>query len=151
MKKLIFIMIFLVIGICVVALYAEYKPMYRILAQLEEDEADEFTMIQSALNNRRAIIQEQELLITDLLIKHLIYGVPVGRERLNKLGVKVSGGFYCAYVLVGHILLTGEVEEMTEERYQQMVQDVDSFGNLVRQGYFAKKLLTDAVFKLLYD
>ena len=115
MKKLIFIMIFLVIGICVVALYAEYKPMYRILAQLEEDEADEFTMIQSALNNRRAIIQEQELLITDLLIKHLIYGVPVGRERLNKLGVKVSGGFYCAYVLVGHILLTGEVEEMTEE------------------------------------
>lgn len=44
-----------------------------------------------------------------------------------------------------------QVEEMTEERYQQMVQDVDSFGNLVRQGYFAKKLLTDAVFKLLYD
>lgn len=115
MKKMIFIMVFLVLGICIVALYAEYRPMYRLLAQLTEDEADEFTMIQSALNNRRAIIQEQELLITDLLINHLIYGVPVGKEKLDKLGVKVSGGFYCAYVLVGHILLTGEVEQIAEE------------------------------------
>lgn len=128
MKKLIFIMIFLVLGICVVALYAEYKPMYRILAQLEEDDADEFTLIQSALNNRRAMIQEQELLITDLLIKHLIYGVPVEKERLDTLGVKGSGGFYCAYVLAGHILLTGEVEELMgqlEERYQVRLFVID--------------------------
>lgn len=44
-----------------------------------------------------------------------------------------------------------EVRGMTEERYNQMVRGVDSFGNLVRQGYFAKKLLTDAIFYLLYE
>ncbi len=44
-----------------------------------------------------------------------------------------------------------QVMQMTEERYNQMVQDTDSFGNLVRQGYFAKKVLTDAVFNLLYE
>lgn len=43
------------------------------------------------------------------------------------------------------------VENMTQEQYNRMVQDVDSFGSLVRQGYFAKKVLTDAVFELLYD
>lgn len=43
------------------------------------------------------------------------------------------------------------VEHMTEEQYNQMVQAVDSFGNLIRKGYFAKKLLTDAVFDILYE
>lgn len=119
MRMLIFLMIFLVLGICIVALYAEYKPMYRILAQLDEDGADEFTMIQSALNNKSSIIQEQELLITDLLINHLIYGVPVGEKKLDKLGVKVAGGFYCVYVLMGHILLTGEAEQITGELEQR--------------------------------
>ena len=44
-----------------------------------------------------------------------------------------------------------QVRCMTEERYNRMAQDADSFGNLVRQGYFAKKLLMDAVFELLYS
>lgn len=44
-----------------------------------------------------------------------------------------------------------QVEHMTEKQYDQMIQEVDSFGNLIRNGYFAKKLLTDAVFNLLYD
>ena len=44
-----------------------------------------------------------------------------------------------------------QVEQMTEEQYNQMAQDADFFGNLVRQGYFAKKLLTEAVFNLLYE
>ena len=44
-----------------------------------------------------------------------------------------------------------QVEQMTEEQYNQMAHDADFFGNLVRQGYFAKKLLTEAVFNLLYE
>lgn len=43
------------------------------------------------------------------------------------------------------------IEHMSEEQYCQMAQEVDSFGNLIRGGYFAKKLLTDAVFNLLYE
>lgn len=44
-----------------------------------------------------------------------------------------------------------QVAHMTEEQYGQMVRDVDSFAGLIRNGYFARKLLTDAVFQLLYD
>lgn len=43
------------------------------------------------------------------------------------------------------------IDHMTGEEYNQMVQAADTFGELVREGYFAKKVLTDAVFKLLYD
>lgn len=43
------------------------------------------------------------------------------------------------------------IEHMTEEEYNQMAQAADTFGELIRDGYFAKKLLTDAVFQLLYE
>ncbi len=43
------------------------------------------------------------------------------------------------------------IESTTEEQYNQMVHDVGIFGELIRGGYFTKKLLTDAVFHLLYD
>lgn len=44
-----------------------------------------------------------------------------------------------------------EIECMTQERYDQMVSQVASFGKLLREGYFTKKALTDAIFRLLYD
>lgn len=44
-----------------------------------------------------------------------------------------------------------KVESMTKERYDQMVQAVADFGQLIRGGYFTKKVLTDAIFQLLYD
>lgn len=43
------------------------------------------------------------------------------------------------------------IENMTEEEYYQMARNVQSYGELVRSGYFTKKLLIDAVFKLLYE
>lgn len=44
-----------------------------------------------------------------------------------------------------------KINAVTEEQYSQMVKEVAIFGELIREGYFTKKLLTDAVFKLLYD
>lgn len=44
-----------------------------------------------------------------------------------------------------------KVSAMTQEEYDRMVDDVAVFSNLVRDSYFAKKVLTDAVFQLLYD
>ena len=43
------------------------------------------------------------------------------------------------------------VAAITQEEYNKMVDDVAVFSNLIRDSYFAKKVLTDAVFKLLYD
>lgn len=43
------------------------------------------------------------------------------------------------------------IEHMSEEEYGRMVEHVESFAYLLREGYFTKKALTDAVFKLLYE
>lgn len=43
------------------------------------------------------------------------------------------------------------VSAMRPAEYDKMVEDAAVFSELVRGSYFAKKVLTDAVFKLLYD
>lgn len=43
------------------------------------------------------------------------------------------------------------IAHMEEGEYHRMAADVDLFSELVREGYFTKKALTDAVFGLLYD
>lgn len=43
------------------------------------------------------------------------------------------------------------VESMTEEQYYEMVANVSVFSELIREGYFIKRALTEAVFRVLYD
>lgn len=44
-----------------------------------------------------------------------------------------------------------KIENMAEEQYNEMVRKVEAFGELIRGGYFTKKILLDAVFKVLYE
>lgn len=44
-----------------------------------------------------------------------------------------------------------KVENMGADEYNRMIQDVNDFGKLIRGGFFTQKVLTDAVFQLLYD
>lgn len=44
-----------------------------------------------------------------------------------------------------------KVEYMDETQYNGMIANVAVFSDLIREGYFAKRVLTDAVFELLYD
>lgn len=43
------------------------------------------------------------------------------------------------------------IENMNKSQYNKMVSDVNVFSDLIREGYFTQKCLTDAVFKLLYE
>ncbi len=45
--------------------------------------------------------------------------------------------------------VTKKIEAMTAEDYQIMVKDVRHFANLIRNGFFTRKLLTDAVYQAL--
>lgn len=44
-----------------------------------------------------------------------------------------------------------KVVAMRQEEYDKMVDDVAVFSNLIRESYFTKKVLVDAVFQVLYD
>lgn len=43
------------------------------------------------------------------------------------------------------------IKSMSEAEYQEMADHVETFSNLLRDGYFMRKALTDAVFQLLND
>ena len=43
------------------------------------------------------------------------------------------------------------IERMSEAEYREMADNVERFSYLLREGYFTKKALTDAVFQLLND
>lgn len=43
------------------------------------------------------------------------------------------------------------VGSMGKEEYEKMANSVETFADLIREGYFTKKVLTEAVYKLLYD
>lgn len=44
-----------------------------------------------------------------------------------------------------------KVESMTADQYHQLTSSVDKFARLIRNGYFTKLALTEAVFKALYE
>lgn len=44
-----------------------------------------------------------------------------------------------------------KIEHMNEEEYRKMAENAGIFSNLLRNGYFTRKALTDAVFELLSD
>lgn len=44
-----------------------------------------------------------------------------------------------------------KVKAMSEDDYNQMQHSVDDFAELIRQGYFTKRLLIESVFKVLYE
>lgn len=44
-----------------------------------------------------------------------------------------------------------KVLQISDDEYNQMVRNVESFAKLIREGYFTKKALADAVFKARYE
>jgi len=99
--------------VCALVLYVAYKPVYRLMEEVREYDGDEFEKISTALHSGREKIQEQEMLIMDLLLKHLIHGGHISRKKIVSLGVDVSYQHFCVLVLDGHTLLSNEVNQLT--------------------------------------
>ena len=117
----VFLVLFL-LALCVAALYMEYRPVHRLLAGMEnyeEYEGGEFETIQNALHDRSVKIQEQEMLVLDLLVSHLLYGVPVSAGKLERLVAGAPATGYCVYLLEGHVLLSSEALQLTKEAEKQ--------------------------------
>lgn len=72
--------------------------------------------------------------------------VPVGMAEQDVIIRKKLG------LVVGSLDEAAErIGRMEEAEYRQMAESVDEFAYLLREGYFTRKALTDAVFKLFDD
>lgn len=97
---------------CAVSIFIVYRPVSAITAELGTSEplSDEFSNIRYVLNERNSTIMEQDNLILDLLLKHLIHGVPVNLKALERLGVAEGMDHYCVFLLSGYLPTASETE-----------------------------------------
>lgn len=102
---------------CAASIIIVYRPVFSITAELgnPDGETDEFGNIRNALGERNSKIMEQENLIMDLLLKHLIHGVPISQKVINRLGVDQNMDHYCVFVIDGHVLPASEAEKLADK------------------------------------
>lgn len=96
-------------------LYIAYKPVFRLTTKLMHTEGEEFETISKALDDRRAKIEEQEMLLLDLLINNLLYRAPIPKGKLKQLGMTEHVSGYTVFLLNGYILSDAETREIIAE------------------------------------
>jgi len=110
MRNLLLVAAIFLLGICLLVIFLAYKPVNNLIAELDYNDGNEFEMIRNIINERGTKIYEHEMLIMDLLINHLIYGVPISEKRLTRLGVTEKMKHYCVLILDGYVLLASDTE-----------------------------------------
>ena len=101
--------------ICLVAVYLFYKPVHELVSKLDDFEGSEFEAIHHVLDDKDCRIGEQEMLIMDLLLNHMIFGVPISKERIKCLGIEEDMYYYCVFLFEGYYFVNSEAEKLTEE------------------------------------
>ena len=114
-RRLLLCTVVFLLLICILALYISYKPVYELVSEFDDLEDGEFEQIRNMLEGKDLRIGEQEMMILDLLVNHLIYGVPISEERIKRLGIGESVHYYCVFLVEGYFFRNSEVETLTGE------------------------------------
>lgn len=115
MKRLILFTVFILIVSCLTVVGIVYKPVYELTNKFGYEGGSEFDTIRNRLDEQGARIGEQHMLILDLLINHLIYGVPITVEQITRLGISEDMKHYCVFLIEGYSFLNREIDELTKE------------------------------------
>lgn len=110
-----FCTVFALLLICMLAIYVSYKPVYELVSEFGYADGGEFERIRNALTGKDLRISEQEMLILDLLMNHLIYGVPISENRIQMLGIEENVRYYCVFLVEGYFFVSSKAEELAEE------------------------------------
>ena len=84
--------------------------------------------VKSTIEKNKYKIIEQEMLIMDLLLEHLLHGVHISSKRMIKLGVSEDTCFYCVFTLDYY---------RSEHEISQLISSV---GNTLKIRLFAMEL-----------
>ena len=100
--------------ICIVVIYSNYKPMKYLLKEMKIGNEYEFEAILNAWRNQTEKETEQRVLIMDLLMNQLIYGLPISEKHVRKLGLSSEINSYCVFIIEGYVLKDNETQELVE-------------------------------------
>lgn len=102
-------------GICIAIVYLNYKPLQGLLRKIEYKGKNEFDAILNAWEKQNDLLTEQRMAIMDLLMNHLLYGIPISHRYTERLGVSNDITKYCVFVIRNHVLKVAEMEELTQK------------------------------------
>lgn len=128
------VLVFVLLGY-LVTLYIAYKPVLRLTSKLKHAEGNEFEMIGKALDDRKAKIEEQEMLLLDLLLNNLLYKVPISKGKIRQLGIEPAE-CYTVFLLDGYVLSDAESRHVVSEAEEKFckrlfVTDLEGEGRCV--------------------
>ena len=105
----------IMIGLCFATVYVNYKPLQGLLKKIEHKGNNEFDAILSAWEKQNDLLTEQRMAIMDLLMNHLLYGIPISHRYMEKLGISSDIRKYCVFVIRNHVLKTAEMESLIQK------------------------------------
>lgn len=101
--------------ISLAVVYINYKPMHNLLRRMKSKGKNEFDAILNVWEDQKDLLTQQRMMIMDLLMNHMIYGVPISQKYVEKLGVSNRVTNYCVFLIEGQVLRASDVTAITEE------------------------------------
>lgn len=112
------VLIFGMASVVLLSLFAAllaYKPIYTLMKDLDYSQGSEIGAIKTILDDRYARITEYEMKVMDLLMDHLLHGVPVAETSLNQLGIDKAFDKYCVMILKDYVPVRVESEKIVSK------------------------------------
>ena len=114
MKTYIIYVVILMIVISCLAVYFNYHPVRTLLKKMNVDDKDEFDGIFNSWEAQNLRLTEQRVMIMDLIMNHLLYGLPLSDEQVDKLGVSENVKNYCVFLIENYVLLSEEIAQIID-------------------------------------
>ena len=131
MKIFFWYIILIMIVICCSMVYVNYRPMHRLLKEIKYTGQNEFEAILNIWKDQNDMLSEQRMMLMDLLMNQLIYGIPISKKYVEALGVSSRITNYCVFLIKDKVLSAAEMERITsqiEEKYRALLFVTDLTG-----------------------
>lgn len=113
--KMLFLYITIMMLILVVmVIYINYKPVTSLLKEIKADTKHEFDAILYSWQHQEKKLSEQRMVIMDLLMNQLLYGVPISEKNIERLGLSNKITCYCVFVIEDYVLKVSEMDEVIQ-------------------------------------
>lgn len=104
------IIIMLFVGAIII--YFNYRPINSLLKEIKADDKYEFEAILHSWRYQEEMLSEQRMMIMDLLMNQLLYGMPISQKHVKNLGISSEISSYCAFVIEDYVLKVSETEDV---------------------------------------
>ena len=109
-RILIVYILLVVLFVGFMAVWYNYKPIYTLFSLTSGSGDNEIDSIYFELSEQSELLLEQRMMIIDLIMNRLIYGIPISQIHIDKLGLSREISSYCAFLIKKYVLNSSETD-----------------------------------------